>query len=360
MRIPSRLILSGAAASAFLAGCSGTGAGTAVPGSSSVQQPASQSTSVLRPDVPQLHSNTPVKAFVSRNAKGKGGESIIVSDDSNNVVDVFDAAGNETAQLTGFSEPQGLAVDKQGNLYVADTNNSRIQIYAPGLSGSPTTIADTGEYPANVAVDKKGNIAVTNIISTSDGPGSVSFFTKSGSLIATLSSANFSKVLFDGFDAKGNLYIDGTDASGDPAVGEVVGGAHGKTIASLTLGNTLGYPGGIAVTTSGNIAICDQENLAIYTYGAPVNGSLGSPTATTPLTGAGDPIGIAFTHSNKGVWVADATHGDVPKMGAHPDKFFVSSADRDLYPAGGVSKKTILFSHGSEPSGIAISPAAKL
>jgi hypothetical protein len=352
MSIPSRpkYVLSGTVALVVLAACSGGGA-EAPAQSVALSQPASQNASVLRPGVPQLHSNVPANAFVSKDVKGH--ESIIVSDASNNVVDIFNAKGVQTAQLTGFSQPQGLALDTEGNLYVADTNNSRIQVYAAGFDGTPTTINDPGESPVGVAIDRKDNIAVANIITTSDAPGSVSFFNKGGTLLTTLSSANFAKVIFEAFDRKGNLYIDGTNASGAFVAGEVVGGVNGKAITVLTTGNTFGYPGGIAISSAGKIAIDDQENIAIYTYNAPVKGSFGSPIATTPLTGAGDPIGITFTKTDKGIWVAD------PARGGAPNKVLVPSADQYQYSAGGGSTRDILFSHGSQPTGIVLSRPAK-
>jgi hypothetical protein len=376
MPIPSRLenILSGTLAVALLAGCSGA---AGVPASTSaisqqsigaqslsVGSQVSQSSSVLRPGVPELHSNRPPTAFVSNEIRAKGGASIIVSDASDNVVDIFNAKGKQTAQLTGFSEPQGLALDTVGNLYVADTNNSRIQVYAAGFQGTPTTINDPGEFPASVTVDRKGNLGVANILTTSDGPGSVSFFNKGGTLLTTLSNANFAKVIFDAFDDKGNLYIDGTNASGAFVAGEVVGGASGTAITMLTTGNSVGYPGGIAMPSAHKIAFDDQENLAVFTYNAPVQGSLGMPIATTPLTGAGDPISFAFTRSNKGIWVADAARGlssasTASTIGEPPPKVLVSSADKDPYPKGGTSSKDILFPHGAQPDGIVLSPDAQ-
>ena len=282
MPIPSRLeyVLSGTVALALLAGCSGGGVGAPAASSASSQQSVgaqsmssatnSQSSSVLRPGVPELHSNLPAAAFVSNEINAKGGASIIVSDASDNVVDIFNAAGKQTAQLTGFSQPQGLALDTAGNLYVADTGNSRIQVYAAGFKGTPTTINDPGESPASVTIDSKGNLGVTNILTTSDGPGSVSFFNKGGTLLATLSNANFAKVIFDAFDDKGNLYIDGTNASGAFVAGEVVGGVSGKAITILATGNSVGYPGGIAISSTGKIALDDQQNITIFTYNAPV------------------------------------------------------------------------------------------
>ena len=174
----------------------------------------------------------------------------------------------QTAQLTGFSQPQGLALDTAGNLYVADTGNSRIQVYAAGFTGTPTTINDPGESPASVAIDGNGNLAVTNILTTSGGAGSVSFFNKGGTLLSTLSNADFAKVIFDAFDEKGNLFIDGTNGSGAFVAGEIVGGVSGKAISILTTGNSVGYPGGIAISSKGKIAVDDQENIEIFTYNA--------------------------------------------------------------------------------------------
>jgi hypothetical protein len=368
MPIPSRLeyVVSGTLALALLAGCSGAGvpaAGSAFSQpsvgaqSASVGPQISQSSSVLRPGVPELHSNVPATAFVSNEINAKGGASIIVSDASDNVVDIFNAAGKQTAQLTGFSQPQGLALDTAGNLYVADTGNSRIQVYAAGFKGTPTTINDPGQSPASVAIDSKGNLGVTNILTTTSGPGSVSFFNKGGTLLMTLSNVDFAKVIFDAFDDKGNLYIDGTNSSGAFVAGEVVGGVSGNSISILATGNSVGYPGGIAISSKGKIAVDDQENVTIFTYNAPVKGSLGMPIATTPLTGAGDPISFAFTRTNKRIWVADAASPDSAASAPRPPKVLVSSADKYRYPKGGASTKDILFKHGAQPDGIVLTHA---
>ena len=352
-------VLNATVAIALLAGCSG-GAGAPAASSASLQQSVgaqsmsvnhqvSHNSNVLRPGVPELHSNLPATAFVSNEINAKGGASIIVSDASDNVVDIFNAGGKQTAQLTGFSLPQGLALDTAGNLYVAD-----------GFKGTPTTINDPGESPVSVTIDSKGNLGVANILTTGSGPGSVSFFNKGGTLLTTLSNPNFYKVLFDAFDDKGNLYIDGTNASGAFVAGEVVGGVSGKAITILTTGNSVGYPGGIAISSTHKIALDDQENVEIFTYKAPVKGSLGMPIATTPLTGAGDPISFAFTRTNKHIWVADAAHAEsTASSPVEPNKFLVSSADKYRYSKGGASSKDILFKHGAQPDGIVLTRDAQ-
>jgi hypothetical protein len=84
------------------------------------------------------------------------------------------------------------------------------------------------------------------------------------------------------------------------------------------------------------------------------------PIATTPLTGAGDPISFAFTRTNKHIWVADAAHAEsTAPAPVEPDKFLVSSADKYRYPNGGASNKDILFKHGAQPDGIVLTRDAQ-
>ncbi|HKQ40605.1 MAG TPA: hypothetical protein VJ063_21220, partial [Verrucomicrobiae bacterium] len=64
--------------------------------------------------------------------------------------------------------PRGLAVERTGNILVADTNNGRIQRFSPtgvylGMFGAPGTKAGEFQEPNGVAVDKAGNIYVADV-----------------------------------------------------------------------------------------------------------------------------------------------------------------------------------------------------
>src|SRR6202022_3269478 len=88
----------------------------------------------------------------------------------NGTVGYRDGPGNQAM----FDDPSGLAVDGSGNVIVADRENQRIRKVAP--DGTVSTVAGTGErgarngaanqaqfnQPGAVAVDKSGNIFVAD------------------------------------------------------------------------------------------------------------------------------------------------------------------------------------------------------
>lgn len=166
---------------------------------------------------------------------------IYVSDRINNRIrkisvtgNVITLAGNGIAGFADgeglsaqFNSPFGIDVDDQGNVYVADNSNNKIRKITP--SGYVSTVAGSGAYgfldgPANtarfaspydVAVDKSGNIFVTDHanhrirkISTN---GNVSTFAGNGNSnqiidgIGTNAQFNFPE--FMDFDTEGNLHL---------------------------------------------------------------------------------------------------------------------------------------------------------
>lgn len=105
-----------------------------------------------------------------------GHNRIIRVDKNTGAATVF--AGNGTAGTQDgtdaqFSHPIGLAVDASGNLYVADTNNSRIRMVTPAgnvttLAGSTTGYQDgTGTAallwgPSGITLDGNGNLYIAD------------------------------------------------------------------------------------------------------------------------------------------------------------------------------------------------------
>jgi len=86
----------------------------------------------------------------------------------------FSGDGNKAFPLSELNNPKGVAVDSSGNIFISDTNNSRIRMVS--TNGVITTIAGTGgfawagdggpalsaqlNFPTGVSVDAQGNIYV--------------------------------------------------------------------------------------------------------------------------------------------------------------------------------------------------------
>ncbi len=198
------------------------------------------------------------------------------------------------ATTTALFYPAGVNLDRQGNLYVADTDHNRIRRIDP--SGVITTVAGTGvdgdagdggpatsaqlDAPADVAVDGLGNlyIADTNnsrirvvdangIITTIAGTGTGSYGGDGGPAInAQLNSPE--GVAIDGL---GTLYIADrenhrirridTNGTITTVAGIGTGGWSGDN--GLATAAQLKFPYGVAVDDTGTILIADAGNQRI-------------------------------------------------------------------------------------------------
>jgi DNA-binding beta-propeller fold protein YncE len=355
-----RAALGASATLALLAGCSGGNSsavfspgGPSVGGQSAQRQIASTGrtdNSLLPPTIARIsHEPIATASFMDPRAIGKS--LIFVSDAADGVIDIYPQAGKNqkmVGQITGLTQPQGITTDKNGNLYVANTNSSNVLVYAPPYTGAPKmTIIDNHEFPADVAVSSTGVVAVTNICNAPHcrlNTGNVKIYAKgSTKSCATVSdsSFNFTRVMFAEFDKNGALYIDGLNGGYQTSFGLVTGGCQATSITNLGYIYTVAFPGGIQIDTAGNIAFCDPYRFQVATFNPPVNGAFGLPVSTTPLMGSTSPVGIAILASGTNLYAADAGGSGL--------------AEEYKYTAGGAAKNTIAV--GGQPIGIAVTPA---
>jgi outer membrane protein assembly factor BamB len=177
------------------------------------------------------------------------------------VVRVYGGRGSAQGQLEG---PHGVALDAQGNVYVADTGNARVQVFDPD-GAVLLSIADarfTG--PLYVAVDDAGRIYVTDASETvhvfNSRGDPLQGFGQPGSL-----PSQFSGIADLAVDAVGDLYV---ADSGNGRVQEfsLLSGLL------LTLGeegeeaSLLSRPQGLALDSEMNVYVADAQTGRIVKY----------------------------------------------------------------------------------------------
>jgi streptogramin lyase len=192
------------------------------------------------------------------------------------------ANGPDTAT---FNLPLGVAVDGSGNLYVADYGNDVIRKISPAgivstLAGTGATGADNGagtiatfNLPEAIAVDANGNLYVAdngnNLIRKITPDGTVSTLAGSGqpgSGNGTGTAASFNSPFGIAVDAAGNVYV---ADSGNNQIRKITpagvvstfagSGAKGANNATGTSA-TFNTPSGVAVDAAGNVYVADENN----------------------------------------------------------------------------------------------------
>jgi hypothetical protein len=315
-------------------------------GAQSVNHPGFRAdTLIVKPDVAQLITGgTPHVIKWDKGASFKG--TALVTDSGTNEVYLVSSKGKLKSvqpKGSGWSEPQGVGVDAKGNFYVADTANSRIVV----LSAKGKTLAeisDPGQYPVGVAINAKGQIGVSNIISTSDGAGSITFYSSYKAKSATGTATGFlARDYFIGADAEGNFYIDGETDSSSYGVGTVAYG--GSTISNTGITPEFLFPGGVNVYTgkddkkgkgSETLGVGDQSGYQVFNYALP--GYAAGPTVS--LGGGSDEVQWSLDSAQSVAGAADAG---------------LAQAEFWAWPAGGSSPSGTIGGF-SEPIGIGFSP----
>jgi sugar lactone lactonase YvrE len=261
----------------------------------------------------------------------------------------FSGDGGPATNAT-FSNIDGVTVDASGTLFIADAQNNRIR-RVDALTGIVTTVAGNGtasftgdgglainaglNFPASVAVDRSGNLTIadsgnnrirridasTGIITSVAGNGVAGFAGDGGP--ATHASLKFPRGI--SFDRAGNLFIADasnrrvrvvhaltgviTTVAGNGAVG-FSGDGGPATSASLT------FPVGATVDNLGNLFIADTHNNRIrrvtlspaaslstisLSFGGQFRGTTSSPQAVTLTNDGSAPLavtGVAITGIN--------------------------------------------------------------
>ncbi len=196
-------------------------------------------------------------------------------------------------------QPQGLAVDGAGAVYVADFNN-RVVSLAAG-SNSQTVLPFTGlNYPEGVAVDAQGSVYVAD-----RGNGRVVKLAAGASTQTVLPFTGLKNPDGVAVDSAGNLYVTDTDNN---RVLKLDAGSNTQTVLPFT---GLSAPWGIAVDNAGNVYVTEHDSSLVVKFPA------GSNTQTVlPLNGLNTPLAVGVDNDGN-VYVADRGNDRVVKLAAN-------------------------------------------
>jgi PKD repeat protein len=271
---------------------------------------------------------------------------IYVADTNNNRIEKFDSNGLYISQFGSygsgdgqFNRPKDIAIDSSGNIYVADNGNRRIQKF--DSSGNYLTqwgswvIGDGKDFtPIGVAVDSSDNVYVSDnyynnnrIVKFNSNGYCLTQWGSSGS-----GNGQFSDPESVAIDSSDNVYVADTnnhriqkfDSNGNYlAQWGSYGSGNGQFV----------WPSGVSVDLSGNIYVVDGGNARIQKFDRNRNylmqwGSYGSVNGQF-----NSPRGIAVDFSGY-VYVADTRNNRIQKFAApiFPVANFSSNVTKGYVP----------------------------
>jgi sugar lactone lactonase YvrE len=232
------------------------------------------------------------------------------------------------ASAATFRQPEGIAVDASGTVYVADTWDNKIRKITP--DGMVSTLAGSDgigdrdglgiqalfNRPIGIAVDGSGAVYVADSknhkIRKISADGYVTTFAgsgESGHQDGIGSQASFSYPKGIAIDSSGNLYVADEKFRKITPIGEV---------STLNLESIYGV-NGIAISSDGNLYVTDDDRVfKVY-----VNGSIATQIAGSEIPGSSDgpgnlasfsyPFGIALDNFGN-LFIADVNNDKIRKI----------------------------------------------
>lgn len=212
----------------------------------------------------------------------------------------LEPGSNSTSVLpfNGLYQPQGLAIDSAGAVYVADFDNRVVKLAAG--STSQVVLPFSGlNYPEGVAVDAQGDVFVAD-----RGNSRVVKLAAGAQTQTVLPFTDLHNPDGVAVDSAGNVYVTDTD---NHRVLELASGSNTQTVLPIT---GLNSPWGIAVDNAGTVYVTGHNTNTVVKLIA------GATSATQlPFTGLNTPLGVAVDKSGD-VYVADRGNDRAVKLTA--------------------------------------------
>ncbi|HXA66738.1 MAG TPA: SBBP repeat-containing protein [Bryobacteraceae bacterium] len=251
-----------------------------------------------------------------------------------------------TAGTTGFAGdggsalgaqlkfPTGIAVDKSGNIYIADGLNNRVRKVSGGVittvagNGTAGYTGDKGQAasaelnnPIGLALDSSGNLYIA------DSANNVIRMVTSSGIITTFAGNNTAGYSGDKALATGAQLFNPVGVAADAAGNVYIADTGNNVIRQVYNGNIVTYaegftqPDAVAADSSGNIYVADTQGRRIVKYSNGVYttiagngyGQFSGDNGPGPNAALYDPMGLAVDSSGN-VYIADTFNCRIRKL----------------------------------------------
>jgi len=203
-----------------------------------------------------------------------------------------------TGSAALFAQPQTIAIDASGNVFVADTGNATIRRITP--SGAVTTFAGTAgsqgntdgpvatatfSSPTALTFDASGNLyvgdgstvrVITGITATTGTVTTLAGGGNGGNTNGTGAAASFSAIYGLAVDASGDIFVSDTwnclirkitlpsgFATQSGVVTTFAGDGNNNFVDGTGTGASLFFPSGLVIDAQGNLYVSDTYNFSL-------------------------------------------------------------------------------------------------
>jgi len=259
------------------------------------------------------HSRTKLSLSSRPQAKQSA---LYVTDDSGYIF-VMDTGGTKVLNsLSDCNGPEGAKVDHRGDLWVACTNSSTINMYKPGATAATLTLNDSISglpyFVSDVAFDKAGNLYAASLYAyfcSSSGctfmPGQLSYWTPANLCNGCMPSGQVNdpnlngEAFFLDSTQAGVLYVDYYGCIGSSncgyALDQIQQPLTKPAVTTPIPFGQIGYPGGVYIDKSQDINVLDQSSGVMTQYNANPFGILKVRQASPQnIQGTCDPVAFGF------------------------------------------------------------------
>ena len=264
------------------------------------------------------------------------GNVYIADQDNFQVLKEAPSAGGYTQSVianiatNGLYSPEGVAVDGGGNLYIVDQGNNRVLKETPSEAGFTQSVvanaASNGvDFPYGVAVDGSGNVYVADYGNSRVLKETLSAGSYTQSVVADTASNGLDFATGVATDGSGNVYI-ANYYSNQVLKETLTASGYTQSVVADALTNGLKYPFGVEVDGNGNVYIADSGNDRVLKETLSAAGYTQSVVASNGLNW---PLWVALD-SGGNVYIADTNNYQVLKEGsAVPPRLTIGATSTD-------------------------------